>query len=165
MLLARKPFMPAKMDPTVALVVFGRSQMGKSLLVNRLIARSGSGGGTNQIHHLRTLAPVGTGHGKSTTTDVTLYPSTCLGPVVDVPGYEDSELRFEPANVGAALPVNLVSHSVTKLKVLVLESLADSTMQLRATLEQLVLALWGCALAKCGGVGAARPTTRKWKGD
>lgn len=83
------------------------------------------------------LPTVGIGDGKSCTKTANVY-QTPLGLTLDLPGPDDAELQLDTATVAKLGAFELIKHDIKGVKLLVLESLSDSTIQLRKTVADVV---------------------------
>ena len=112
-----------------ALIVYGRSQMGKSSTILKLMSSQGN---VNQ-------PSVSKGKGKSCTKTAEIY-STEVGVMMDLPGYDDTDLEYLPDDIAELASVKLAEVGVQGIRFLLFDSLADSTIQLRTSVAQLVAA-------------------------
>ena len=117
-----------------AVLLYGRSQTGKSSTIRSLIEYSQTG----MSDYLPT---VGTGNGKSCTKTAKVY-QTPLGLTLDLPGPDDTELQLDTANVAKLGACELITHEIKGIKLLVLESLSGSTIQLRRTVSRRDCFVW-----------------------
>jgi GTP-binding protein EngB required for normal cell division len=97
-----------KVDPNTAIVVFGGSQMGKSTFINMICGDH--------------MAAIGDGSGESTTRNVAVYDSR-LGPLVDCPGYDDSDLQIHIEDLASHVAIALTEIGATSVKFLIFDSL------------------------------------------
>ncbi|CAB9521429.1 expressed unknown protein [Seminavis robusta] len=117
-------------DPkTVAQILWGPSQVGKSSFVNLLLDQRGD------QHMARAL--VGTGNGQSVTTDACLYQVSRFN-LADMGGYGDTLLRFTPDEMAARASVKLAGESISAVQVLLFESVCNDTMNVLISLAKLV---------------------------
>lgn len=116
------------MTSDLAIVLFAPTQAGKSTLV-AFLAEEG------------VPVPTGDGDGESVTVDTTLYWSPKLGHwLLDVPGINDSMLRFTNQEAGKRVALGVARAGVRRVKFLVLDSLGNDSLQLRNTLVEFVTA-------------------------
>jgi len=109
-----------------ALLLYGPSQAGKSTFMKTLMT---TGHGEPPA--------VGDGSGESVTKDITFFTSK-VGPMGDGPGNNDSMLRFSNEEIGKMWALEVAGKNLKRIKVLVFESMATDSVQLRATLASLV---------------------------
>jgi len=112
-------------DAHAGIVVRGPSQIGKTTWVNE------------SLEHGETLMQTGDGSGESVTRE-TAVRRTKVGLVVDTPGDNDSRLRFSNEEAGRRCACALAAANLTSVKVLLFESIASPTIQLRASLASQV---------------------------
>lgn len=116
------------MTSDLAVVLFAPTQAGKSTLT-AFLAEEGA------------AVPTGDGDGESVTVDTALYWSPKLGHwLLDVPGINDSMLRFTNQEAGKRVALGVARAGVRRLKFLVLDSLGNDSLQLRNTLVEFVTA-------------------------
>lgn len=115
--------MPAAMSKE-AVVVMGPSQHGKSTFI-KLAADLGDA-------HIAT----GDGSGRSCTGEPGLYPKTRIGLLMDTPGYNDTECRFNNTAAGLMVASLLIQHGITKVKFILVNSLVDMAQSLPQTLRE-----------------------------
>lgn len=111
---------------SVAYVVYGRSQAGKSTLICNLREPGDP------------CPEVGDGSGDSVTA-LSLLWFTKIGPMLDAPGIDDTLLRFSKEEAGRRVAVGVASAGVSRVKFLVFDSMANDGMHLRDTLASLEL--------------------------
>lgn len=117
-----------------ATILFGPTQYGKSTFLDRV------------LHENETFRPkTGTGKGDSITRASHLYETTLIGPVLDVPGWNDTELLVDSALIAKQAALILAEGDVSSVRFLLFDSLSESSVQIRPTLEQLVQAFGGNA--------------------
>ena len=115
-------------DGKSVVIVYGRSQMGKSTTISKLIC-----------DQERKTPVISKKSGKSCTKDVEIY-QTIVGPMMDLPGYDDTDLELDAEDVAKLLSIKLTESRTEGVRFLVFESVADSTIQLRASVAELVKA-------------------------
>ena len=111
-------------DTRAGIILRGPSQTGKSTWVN------------DNIEIGETLMQTGDGSGESVTQN-TAVRRTRVGLVVDTPGDNDSRLRFSNEEAGKRCAVALAAANLASVQVLLFESMASPTIQLRASLASL----------------------------
>lgn len=107
-----------------AILLFGRSQHGKSSLCNSIAKKQ--------------IAAVGKGDGESCTWNVQTIPSSPFGVLQEYPGYDDTRIRMDDPDFFEQSEADLVELGVKNVKFLLCESLADSTIQLREGVNKLI---------------------------
>lgn len=110
-------------NSTIAIIVFGGSQMGKSTFVNMACGQK--------------VAATGDGYGESTTKQVRAYKSR-LGLLVDCPGYDDSDLEINIEDLAQHVAIVLIEIGATSVKFLVFESLTDGAIQLQKSILEMI---------------------------
>lgn len=111
-----------------AIIAFGRSQMGKSSLIRNVLKKQG---------RFSNRPAIGSGVGDSCTAKVSHY-DTLLGAMLDVPGLDDSHLRFRAEDISMEVAAKLTKYEIKNLKVLICESLVESSCQLKFVMNELV---------------------------
>ena len=122
-----------KMSSETVIATWGPTQMGKSTFLSRF-------GGVS--------AATGTGNGRSVTASPELFETDILWPgeslsqrvsLIDMPGMNDTELRFTNQEVREMIRIFLGDMSIPKVDaLLVMQSVADSSNQLRNSLKSIV---------------------------
>ena len=90
-----------------AIVLYGRSQAGKSSMIKCLIERT--------LADISNLPTVGIGDGKSCTKTANVY-QTPLGLTLDLPGPDDAELQLDTATVAKLGAFELIKHDIKGVK-------------------------------------------------
>ena len=103
--------------------------MGKSSTILKLLSSTSN---VNQ-------PSVSQGNGKSCTKSAEIY-DTEVGIMMDLPGYDDTDLEYSPKEIAELASVKLAEIGVQGIRFLLFDSLADSTIQLRNSVLQLVAA-------------------------
>lgn len=113
--------------------------MGKSTFVRCCLL-------ADEKHH-GSAPRVGDGDGGSCTKETSVYDS-CLGSViVDVPGYDDTELDFEPHDIGSLASFEIAKRGIKHIRVAVFESYAEAANQLLNSVKNIQLAFGKAVLS------------------
>ena len=92
--------------------------------------------------------PVGDGIGEPVTRDINVQRSSAIGPLMDPPGLRDARNHFTDDQLARRVALEVVSVGAGRLKVMVTESAANDTINLRNTLMHLAMPF---------GMGIMRP--------
>jgi len=104
-------------------VVMGPSQHGKSTFIELAVLDTVS-------------VATGDGSGKSCTEKPALYSNTRIGPLLDTPGYNDTECRFNNTAAGHMVAGLLIEHGIEEVKFILVNSLVDMAASLPSTLKE-----------------------------
>ena len=110
-------------------ILFGPTQYGKSTFLDKLL---------HQNEEVRPKTRTGKGH--SITRSIHLYRGTLIGPVLDVPGWNDTGLLVDVAAIAKQVALVLAEGNISNVKILLFDSVKESSVQIRPSLEQLVQA-------------------------
>lgn len=119
--------MASSSQSDVVCVLYGPTQASKSTTFRRLCGEKNLAGES---------VSVGDGTGESV-TEATMLRRSEIGLLMDTPGINDSKMRFTNAEAGRKVAVEVYDQNVKRVKVIVVESLANDAIGLAKTFSDL----------------------------
>lgn len=119
--------MASSSQSDVVCVLYGPTQASKSTTFRRLCGEKNLAGES---------VSVGDGTGESV-TEATMLRRSEIGLLMDTPGINDSKMRFTNAEAGRKVAVEVYDQNVKRVKVIVVESLANDAIGLAKTFSEL----------------------------